>query len=170
MAFFAMIAVLASPALAFACCCGQENAPVPVTQTLAPPVPATSASHPSCHGHAEASVEASIEAGVVRAQNVDVSRVSAATSPPRAPGVAPSHLCFKSLCECSHSSNNALTFVAEQNGSSFSPLVLGVASPLFFNSASLPSLVSFAFASEVARPRGPDLASRAGRAPPAFSL
>jgi hypothetical protein len=163
MAFFAMLAVLASPALAFACCCAKEIAPVTVTQTLASPVQATGNSHPGCDGHAAV--------GDVRAQDRAASRVSTSTFPQTAPIAAPTQTpCFQSVCECAHTSNSTLAFVAEQNSSSFSPLVSGAAIQAFSLALNSAFPLRFAFASNAARPRGPDLASRAGRAPPAFSL
>ncbi len=156
MALFAMLAVLVSPSLAFACCCGQE--------TAAPAPQVAPASHPGCHGHAEADTP--------KTQSVGESSVSASNSLNAAPVVtsASQGPCFKSLCECEHARGSVLAFVEAQNTSSFSPLVLGVAVQAFSPAVTLPSSVRFAFASSVARPRGPDIASRSGRAPPAFSL
>lgn len=156
MALFAMLAVLASPALAFACCCNQPVAEVPAIPTLSVQAPQ---SHPDCHGHDAA-------------PSVGASRVSSSASPSAgltmsAPASTP---CFKSSCECVHAANSALAFVETQNGSSFAPLVMGTASPAFSLVSVLPSPVRFAFASNAARPRGPDSASKSGRAPPAFSL
>lgn len=162
MALFAMFAVLSSPALAFTCCCAPDVAPVPAPQTLAPSVQAPSVAHPGCDGHAAA--------GDASAQNAGSSRVSTSSLPQSASVAAPSQPCFESLCECAHASSSALAFVAEQSSSSFSPLVLGVAAQAFSPALAPLPAACFAFSSKVARPRGPDLASRAGRAPPAFSL
>ena len=168
MALFAMLAVLSSPALAFACCCAPQTASLPASPTPVPiPVassPALPASHPGCQGHGET--------GGAKTQNVTDSRVSASTVSVATPIAPPASAqpCFKSLCECGHAQEGALSFVAEQNGTSFSPLVLGVAAQRFSPALTSPSSVRFAFASNVARPRGPDLASRSGRAPPALSL
>lgn len=153
MALFAMLAVLASPALAFACCCGQEIATAQAPQN-SPSIVQASESHPDCQGHADAS----------RMSSSASSRIArVATSASSGP-------CFQSLCECAHAAGTAVTFVEVQNSSSFSPLVLGVALPVFSLTATLSSSVRFAFASNATKPRGPDIASRSGRAPPAFSL
>lgn len=169
MALFAMLAVLTSPALAFACCCGQEMTPVQASvqtpQIPVSPVQASGASHPGCQGHAEAHN--------APARSEGASRVSASNLFHAAPvGVsAPSEgPCFQSLCECAHGGDPVLAFTPAQNTSSFSPLVLGVVVPAFSSATSLPSSVRFAFASDVARPRGPDLEARSGRAPPTFSF
>lgn len=162
MALLAMLAVLTSPALALACCCGQESTAIQALQPQALPV--ATASHPGCHGHAEAD-----KAG---APDVATSRVSASSRlqtssiAASAPSEGP---CFQSLCECGHASVNALRFVEAQNTSSFSPLVVGVAVGAFSPAAVVPSLTRCAFASNAAKPRSPDTHSRSGRAPPAFS-
>lgn len=153
MALFAMLAVLASPALAFACCCNQPVAEVPAIPTLSVQAPQ---SHPDCHGHDAA-------------PSVGANRVSSSASAGLTMSAPASTPCFKSSCECAHATNSALAFVETQNGSSFVPLVMGAASPAFSLVSVLPSPVRFAFASNAARPRGPDLAPKSGRAPPAFS-
>lgn len=153
MALFAMMAVLASPALAFACCCGQETAPVPT------PV----ASHPGCHGHAEAD----------DAQDASKSRASVSSALDAAPVAASAPLQgphFHSLCRCEHAGQSVAAFIQAQNTSPFSPLVLSVAVRTFSPAVNSPSSFRFAFASNTSKPRGPDTASRSGRAPPALSL
>ena len=152
LALFAMLAVLTSPALAFACCCGQETTAVQPPHTPAPTAQTPVASHPDCHGHAEPKnpqPQAAIHAKLV------------ATS--QGP-------CLESVCECPHAPESVLTFVETQNTSSFAPLVLGDAVQFSSPPVGLPSSIRFAFASNAARPRGPDSRSRSGRAPPAFSL
>ncbi|WP_157947730.1 hypothetical protein [Abditibacterium utsteinense] len=153
MALFAMLAVLTSPALAFACCCSQEIASAQAPQNSRAIIQAPEL-HPDCHDHASAS------------------RVSSSASSPTAVGVtsAASGPCFKSLCECAPTTDNVVAFVESQNSSSFLPLVLGVTTPAFSPTVAPPSSVRFAFAFNAAKPRGPDTASRSGRAPPAFSL
>lgn len=163
MALFAMLAVLSSPALAFACCCAPEIALVPVPQTPVAATPAPVASHPGCHGHSGADV--------AKIQNASAGRVSASTSQ-AAPSVtaASSQPCFKSLCGCGHAQDSALSFVEKQSASSFSPLVLGVSAQRFSPTFTAPSSLCFAFGSNASRPRGPDLAPRSGRGPPVLSF
>lgn len=168
MALFAMLAVLSSPALAFACCCGAENASVPAPPTPVASVPAPVASHPGCHGHAEADG--------AKTPVASADRVSASVSPsPSSPAalsamLASSQPGFKNLCECGHAQESALSFVETPGASSFSPLVLGGAIRRYSPTLTSPSSLRFAFASNASRPRGPDLAPRSGRAPPVLSL
>ncbi len=161
MALFAMLAVLTSPALAFACCCGQETAPVRVSQTPVSQTPVSStqtakASHPGCHGHDE---PADSEAKRISVAHAAVAVAAASKAP-----------CFKSLCECPHAADANLTFVAEQNASSFALQVLGATVEAFSPALDLPASRRFAFASNAAKPRSPATKRRSGRAPPAFSL
>ncbi len=159
-ALFAMLAVLCSPALAFACCCAPQIVSVPASPA---PVASLPASHPGCHGHAETDEVKTPTASAVRASaptSHATPRVAATSSQP----------CFKSLCECGHAQDSAVSFVETSSASSFTPLVLGVAARRFSPALISLSSVHFAFASNVARPRGPDVCSRSGRAPPALSL
>lgn len=158
MAFFAMLAILASPALAFACCCAQESAPMPVH--VAPASQKTNASHPGCHGHSGPQDGTTSSASTPRPSHSNA--VAGVTSSQSSS--------FKGVCGCPHPADNALTFVETQNSSSFSPLVLGLAVQAFSPSLNLPSSVRFAFASNAAKPRSPGTSRKLGRGPPAFSL
>ena len=167
MALFAMLSVLSSPALAFACCCSQGITPSPALQTVQTPVAPSPApvSHPGCHGHAQA--DSAQAQGASASETSVFAPPSASFSEVVAPYSGPE---IRSLCGCEHAGEITLAFVEAQNSSSFSPLVMGAAvRPVSFV-LSLPSSVRFAFASGAARPRGPDLSSRSGRAPPVFSL
>lgn len=154
-ALFAMLAVLTSPALAFACCCSQETVALQAPRTVAPPVQKTP-SHPGCSGHAET--------GKAEAQ---ANRASASNSS-QAVSLTPSQLPhLQSLCECGHANDSAPAFASAPQNSSFSPLVMGIAvRPLSFAVESATS-VRLACAPIAARPRGPDTRLRSGRAPPA---
>ena len=160
MALFAMLAVLSSPAFAFACCCASD-APLSAPQTPVASRVAPVATHPGCHGHAGAAESrGSGKPSVSRAASSH--RVAHAVSS-ATPGPS-----FQSTCECSHAQSSVMSFVETQNVSSFSPLVLGVRASSFSHSPVAVSSHRFAFASNAARPRGPDLALGSGRAPPAF--
>lgn len=158
MALFAMLAILTSPALALACCCGEEVAPVQAPYTSVFSTQAPKSSHPDCHGHA-AQEESEVS---------DVSASGQDQAAPVAVSTSSQRPFFQSLCDCSHGAANSLTFVAEQH-SSFSPLILGVAVQAFSPSSHLPASVRLAFASNAAKPRSPASTRRLGRAPPALS-
>lgn len=164
MALLAMLAVLTSPALALACCCGQKSAAIQAPQPQVLPVPGEAAEHPGCHGHAEANKADAPDTASGRVSSS--SRLQTSSMEVSAPSEGP---CFQTLCECGHASVNALRFVEAQNTSSFPPLVMGVAVGAF-SPAVVPSSTRFAFVSDTARPRSPDSRSRSGRAPPAFNL
>ena len=150
MALFAMLAVLTSPALAFACCCHVPNvAAVPI---------ADAPSHPGCQGHE----------GVSLAPAVIEATTNPGSYPVASAMVGRAHL--QNVCECAHSDGNVMALSEAPNTSAFSPLVVGTASKPSSLDRSLPSSVRFAFASNAARPRSPSAAHRTGRAPPAFSL
>ncbi len=165
LALFAMLAILTSPALAFACCCADEAPATLLVATSAAHDHTSSAPQPSCHAPAATITHHSEAIGAHQASRADavVSAISKSV-------VAPHHFSLKSLCECPQVADSTASFVETQNGSSFSPLIFSVAVSNFSPVFSAPSSHRFAFASHAARPRGPDLALRSGRAPPAFSL
>ncbi len=163
MALFAMLAVLSCPAFAFACCCASD-ASVSTSQTPVAVRVAPGATHPGCHGHAETTESRGSGKPSVNRASVSSHRVALAVSTVT---VGPS---FQSTCECSHAQSSVMSFVETQNTSSFSPLVLGVRASSFSHSVVAVCSLCFAFASNAARPRGPDLALGSGRAPPAFSF
>jgi hypothetical protein len=160
MALFAMLSILASPALAFACCCNQELPSTPVAQTIVVPPAEPIASHPGCHGHDTE-------------QNTSESKVLVSVTPNASPSevaIASSGQQFQSVCDCAHAGDIVLALVEVQNTSSFSTGVMSGPPQARALVAAPRDLVRFAFASRVGRPRGPDLASGSGRAPPVFSL
>ena len=160
LALFAILAVFASPTLAFACCCAQE--PAWFHSFVEAPAPATAlTSHAGCAGHPTSAAAS--------AQTANASY----TSGERATAVAPARTSqpyFRGYCGCEHAKYSALAVVPPQHSQSFSALVLGMAVQPFADSLAARPSIRFAFATNAARPRSPDHAPRLGRAPPAFGL
>ena len=141
MALFAMLAVLTSPVLAFACCCQTQAAASDVLI------------HEGCEGHE----------GALAAHRPSSPSSHAQTTPQDGP-------CLQNVCSCVHSDISALVINEGTNASVFSPLVLGVPIQVAQIDFQIPSAVKFAFASNAARPRGPSASHQTGRAPPVVSL
>lgn len=146
-----MLAVLTSPALAFAYCCGQETVPIQPPHIPVPTAQAPVASHSGCHGHAAEDGSQPQDAVANRAPASDSSHAALVAMSASWQGP-----CFKSQCECPHAPQSVLAFVETQNASSFAPLVLGDAVHFSSLPVVLPSSIRFAFASNAARPRDPD--------------
>ena len=162
MALFAMLAVLSSPAFAFACCCASDaSALAPQTPVAARVAPVTT--NPCCYDRAGAAQPSG--SGKPSVSRVSASSIRGAHAVSTVmPGPS-----FQRLCECNHARNGVLSFVETQNGSSFPPLISGVRASSFSLAIVAEASTCFAFASNAARPRGPDLVLGSGRAPPACS-